>query len=255
MPGPGVLGAGRSQRRYLGREAPGTPGGAAGEGIRHVLPSPSAGFPRLRGGVAGGGAAARPPASAGSDRPAPASRPPRKQEAGPGPRRPGGRPTGGRGGRGFSPQRPPGAAGAGLGAWHKGEGGAGRESLATEQRSGGRRLPSPASPGEPRSGSPSRRRPPPSRPQPPRRSLPRTHPRGESAVREREGGGARQSGPPARTTPSVRGRPGASTAPSPGAVNPGSATPATPAVKWGGATKELPSASATAPLPPASPPG
>lgn len=156
-------------------------GGKGGVGRKELVPIPPArgapahaGEQRVRGSVTSSrtpaqfsptsrevwqeeGPRSGPRASAGSDRPAPASGLFHKQETVPKRRCPDSRPTWSRGGRGFSPHKAPRAAtavGLGVGALHsRGEG---RESLATEQRSGGRRFLSPASPGEPSSRNPFR---------------------------------------------------------------------------------------------------
>lgn len=179
-----------------------TPRREAGEGTSHVQPNPAESSPAAREVCKGEGPWARPPASAGSGRPALASRPFHKQETVPGAavsERP----------------APPEVVGPGASAqwtapgapraadpWGRGFaqcGGMGKESLATEQRTGGRRLPSPAPPAEPGSRSPSRRSPAP-KPSPCASTAPPRNKTGvpETSVPQSAGGAAQPIG--------VRGR-------------------------------------------------
>lgn len=218
-----------------------TPRREAGEGTSHVQPSPAESSPAAREVCKGEGPWARPPASAGSGRPAPASRPFHKQETVPGAavsERPAPPEVVG---PGASAQWNAPGAPRGADPWRRGfaqYGGMGKESLATEQRTGGRRLPSPAPPAEPGSRSPSRRSPAPK----PFPGAPTAPPRNKTGVPEtsvpESAGVARLSLPgsgqgwgaenPARSVPRQHlSMPDSATARRRGAVNPKS-TPKSP---------------------------
>ena len=117
-----------------------TPRREAGEGTSHVQPSPAESSPAAREVCKGEGPWARPPASAGSGRPAPASRPFYKQETVPGAavsERPAPPEVVG---PGASAQRNAPGAPRAADPWRRGFaqcGGMGKESLATEQRTEG----------------------------------------------------------------------------------------------------------------------
>lgn len=125
----------KSRCQYLQRGAP-QPAHKGGERVRGSVTSPAQSYPSPQEVWHGEETRSRPLARSGSDRPAPSSQPMHKQEAVPGRWWPEGPPhlkTQGK--RLLIPWKGPG--GSVLGVHDRGEG---RENLATEQRTGGRRL-------------------------------------------------------------------------------------------------------------------
>lgn len=216
------------------RGAPAHPG----EGLSHVA---GRAYPTTREVWHGEEPRSRPRASTGADQPAPTSLPFHKQEPSPGGGRrcPEGPPHLTLRGKGLLPggkhrgqrlQRV-----LGVRALHNRE--EGRESLATEQRTGGRRLRSPAPPGSPAPEAPLAGVQPPSLPHPLRQHLLRMYPNDKDpGPKERRGGGQKISVP---TTPVQPLMPGSATVRSPGAVNSRGTTPANRGKMGGGGSKEL----------------
>lgn len=231
----------------------------AGEGTSHVQPNPAESSPAAREVCKGEGPRARPPASTGSGRPAPASRQFHKQET--------------VAGAAVSERSaPPEVVGPGASAqwnapgapraadpWGKGFaqcGGMGKESLATEQRTGGRRLQGPAPPAEPGPEAPLAGVQPPSLPHPHQLRLLGTkpecrRPRFQKALGWRgpadwgPGEGRKSTPPRAQTTPvHPRFHNYAETKSCQSKIHP-KEPPSDKMGGWGGGTKELPPAFST----------